>query len=203
MVKNPRERFTRLENNPGLFCGYEADNSYQSPANRLQGAHKVGSKLAEPVVSAKRPAYERRRQMDDAKTALRAVATPNVGQNQFLSRFDEFSSLVVKYQNDGKMWQKPSQFAERIEQVRTIMNYGDWQEWLLTVKSRQGRDFNWYHADWTKGPSRNRFPLFLEADQARAHSYMLTFLDYARCQKNKYQVNQIYYPLKSFILKLQ
>ena len=187
-VKNPRERYTRLETNPGLFVGHETANAYQNPTVRLFGSHRTGSKLPDPVISAKRPAYERRRQMEDARTALQAAASPNLAENRLLSKFDEFNRLVSKYQTDGKAWQKPSQLPERIEEVRSILNFPEWQEWLLTVKSRHGRDFNWFHADWTRGPSRNRFPKFLETDQSRAHSYMITFLDYARCQRNKYQV---------------
>ena len=198
--RNPREKFTRLENNPGLFAGYETANEYQNPAARMHGTQRTASKLPDPTVSAKRPAYERRRQMEDAKAALQAAANPNVGENRFLSKFDEFNRLVSKYQTDGKMWQKPSQLNERIEEARLIFNYGQWQEWLLTVKSRHGRDFNWFHMDWTRGPSKNRFPQFLETDQARVHSYMITFLDYARCQKNKYQVIYRFFKYKLYII---
>lgn len=186
-----REKFKYLKNNPDMFRGFESSNNFQHPAQIHIHMARAPRLNSEPSISISRPIYERRQFVQEKKTALKAAAKPNLISNPFLDHFEEFSRVTVHFFQNGKHWLKPQGVVLRADEIFQIRTHDEWLDWILAVKARDGKDFNWFHPDWANSLLRNQYALLTEAEQARIRSFMNSFLDYTRCQKHRHKVRII------------
>ena len=185
-----REKFKRLEQNPGLFKGFENGNSFQYPEMLHLMPHRAPRLASEPSPAIKRATYERRSFIKETKSALKKVSKPNLAENEFLSQFEEFHRVVVHFHTNGKAWPKPQGLVLRADEISKIRTMDQCQEWLLTVKAKNGVDYNWFHPDWENSLLRTQFQSLTESEKVRIKSLMTQFLEYTRCQQQRHKVKE-------------
>ena len=78
-----REKFHRNEKNPGMFRGFESNNTYQDPSLLHLSASRAPRLNSEPTPAIKRPFYERRQFDKERKEALKKAAKPNLAEVLF------------------------------------------------------------------------------------------------------------------------
>ena len=186
-----RERFKRLEENPNLFQGFESNNSYQNPEQLHLSSARAPRQTSEPSTSKSRPIYERRQFVQETKDALRTAAKANLSENEFLNHFEEFNRAMRHFHQNGKNWPKPQGLVLRLNEIMQIRSHEAWLEWLLTVKTNNGQDYNWFHPDWVNGIMRVQFSNVTEVERTRIRSFSNTFLEYTRCQRNRHKVKSL------------
>ena len=184
-----REKFKRVEHNPGLFKGFEKANAFQYPEMLHLVPHRAPRIASEPSPANKRSTYERRSFIKETKTALKKVSKPNLAESEFLSHFEEFHRVVVHFHNNGKSWPKPQGLVLRANEIVQIQSMEQCNEWLLKVKSKNGQDYNWFHPDWANSLLREQFQSLTESEKVRIKSFITHFLDYTRCQQQRHKVN--------------
>ena len=192
MTSGKREKFNRLENNPGMFKGFENGNTFQHPDLLHLMTQHAPRKASDPTPAAKRLAYERRSFIKETKSALKKAAKPNLAQNEFLSHFEEFHRVVVHFHTNGKFWPKTTGLILRADEVTQLQSLDQCQEWVLTVKAPNGKDYNWYHPDWSNSLLRQQFQSLTESEKVRIKSFMTNFLEYTRCQQQRHKVKTFY-----------
>ena len=183
-----RERFKRLEDNPNLFQGFEGNNAFQDPEQVHLSSARAPRQASEPSTSRSRPIYERRQFAQETKEALRTAAKPNLSENKFLDHFEEFNRAISHFLQNGKSWPKPQGLVLRLNEIMQIRSHEEWLEWILTVKTNNGQDYNWFHPDWSKGIMREQFAEATEVERTRIRSFSNTFLEFTRCQRHRHKV---------------
>lgn len=184
------ERFKRLEKNPMMFRGFEQSRNYQDP-NLLHLTRATAPRQAsDPSPALKRSIYEQRQFDREKKEALRQAARPNLAESEFLNHFEEFNRAITHFRQNGKGWPKPQGLVLRLDEIEKIKSHEEWMNWILSVKTKNGTDYNWFHPDWSHGILRTQFDMMTEVEKARINSYSNTFLEYTRCQQHRHKVSR-------------
>lgn len=184
-----KDRFKRLEKNPSLFRGFEQSRNWQDPNLLHLCSSRAPRQSSDPTPALKRSIYEQRQFDREKKEALRQAAKPNLAQSDFLDHFEEFNRAITHFRANGKGWTKPQGLVLRLNEISKIKSQEEWMNWILSVKTKNGTDYNWFHPAWSNGILRNQFDTMTEVEKVRLKSYSNTFLEYTMCQQHRHKVS--------------
>lgn len=184
-----REKFKRMEHNPTMFRGFETSRTYQHPNLFHMTASRAPRQSSDPTPALKRQIYEQRQFDREKKDALRQASKPNLAESEFLNHFEEFNRTMTHFRSNGKGWPKPQGLVLRLKEVTAIKSQDEWLNWILSVKTKNGSDYNWFHPDWSNGILRDQFNMMTEVEKVRLKSYSNTFLEFTMCQQHRHKVS--------------